>query len=75
MLHAQTLQMVSGQNMWFGGILTEAPMAVPVSSPNRTDERAGAQSKYQGSLEVPVPLGSQSGRMVQSCFGCKVGLT
>lgn len=61
--------------MWFGGVLSEALMAVSVSSPNRTDELARAQSKCQGGPEVPVPLGSQSGRMVQSCFGYKVGLT
>lgn len=40
MLHAQNSQMVPGQILWFGGILTEALMVVPVSSPNRTDEHA-----------------------------------
>lgn len=40
MLHAQNSQMASGQNLWFGGILTEALTVVPVSSPHRTDVHA-----------------------------------
>lgn len=80
MLHAQNSQMASGQNLWFGGIPTEAPMVVFVSSPNRTDEHAEESClqcwiKFQGCPEAPVPQGSQSGRGVQSSSRYKVGFT
>lgn len=80
MLHAQNSQMASGQNLWFGGILTEAPMVVLVSSPNRTDEHAEESClqcwiKFRGCPEAPVPQGSQSDRGVQSGSRYKVGLT